>query len=258
MGIACNEVLDADTGQGCTEVHGQDLELRRLLGERLAKWAGIDRCPVEVAVQDHVVVAGHYLDRSLGEARIVKTMHRDAGLLRAEAPRRSHRKDVHSEALHDRSEHPPVVSADPIDLVHEHDRRHAEPTQGAKQQQRLRLHALDRRHDQDGAVENSEHAIHLGDEIWVSRRVDEVDHHTVDHERHHRGPDRDPALALQGERVGLRGAVIDATDLVDDSSCVQQPFGESGLTGVYVRQDPQVQHRQLASRPSDRHQVPDR
>ena len=77
------------------------------------------------------------LDGSLGEGRIVKTMHCDAGSLRADVPRRSHREDVRGEALCDRCEHSLVVSADPVDLVHEHDRRHAEPAQGAKQQQRL-------------------------------------------------------------------------------------------------------------------------
>ena len=183
---------------------------------------------------------------------------REAGSLRADARRRAHREDVRGEAVGDGGEHSSVVGADAVDLVHEHDRRHAEPAQGAEQQQRLRLHALDRRDDQDGAVEHAEHALDLGDEVRVPRRVDEVDRHAVDHEGHDGGLDRDPALALQRERVGLRGAVVDATDLVDDSGRVQQPFGEGGLTGVDVRQDPQVQHRHVASRPSDRHQVPDR
>jgi hypothetical protein len=39
---------------------------------------------------------------------------------------------------------------------------------------------------------------------------------------------------------------------------VQQPFGEGGLTGVDVRQDPQVQRCHSASRPSDRLHYPDR
>ena len=79
-----------------------------------------------------------------------------------------------------------VVGADPVDLVHEHDRRHAEPAQGAEEQQGLRLHALDGRDDQDGAIEDAEHALDLGDEVRVPRRVDEVDRHAVDHERRRR------------------------------------------------------------------------
>ena len=60
-----------------------------------------------------------------------------------------------------------------------------------------------------------------------------------DRERRDGGPDRDPAPPLERQRVGLRRAGIDAAELVDDARVVQQPFGESCLTGVYVRQDPQ-------------------
>ena len=152
---------------------------------------------------------------------------------------------------------PRHVGAHPVDLVDEDDRGHAEPTQGPEQQQRLRLHALDGRHDQDGSVEHAEHALDLGDEVGVSRCVDEVDRHAVDHEGHDGGLDRDAPLAFQRQRIGLGGAVVDATDLVDDPGRVQQPFGEGGLTGVDVRQDPDVRCRHVSSRPSDRH-VPDR
>ena len=34
---------------------------------------------------------------------------------------------------------------------------------------------------------------------------------------------------------------VDAADLVDDAGRVEQPFGESRLTGVYMRQDSQVE-----------------
>ena len=65
-----------------------------------------------------------------------------------------------------------------------------------------------------------------------------------------RGLDRDAALPLERERVGLGGAGIDAADLVDDAGGVEQPLGESGLTGVYMRQDPQVERSsQQASYP---------
>ena len=60
-------------------------------------------------------------------------------------------------------------------------------------------------------------------------------------ERHDGGLDRDPALALQRQRIGLRRAVVDAADLVDDAGGVEQPLGEGGLTGVDVRQDAKVE-----------------
>jgi len=83
----------------------------------------------------------------------------------------------------------------------------------------------------------------------VPGRVDQVDRHVVDDERDDRRLDRYPALALQRQRIGLRAPVIDAADLVDDAGGMQQPLGEAGLTGVYVRQDPQVQVLHGASCP---------
>ena len=83
------------------------------------------------------------------------------------------------------------------------------------------------------------HPFHLGDEVRMARRIDQVDVDVVDCERRHGRPDRDAALSLQRQRVGLRRAGIDAADCVDDAGLVQQPFGESCLTGVYMRQDSQ-------------------
>jgi len=71
---------------------------------------------------------------------------------------------------------------------------------------------------------------------------------SVDH-----GTTQTDSLPLQRQEVGLCAAVIDAADVVDDTGRVQQPFGESCLTGVYVRQDPQVQRSvQQASYPPNR------
>ena len=47
-----------------------------------------------------------------------------------------------------------------------------------------------------------------------------------------------PALAFERQGVGAGAARVDAADLVDDTGGVQQPFGQAGLTGVDVRQDP--------------------
>ena len=48
-------------------------------------------------------------------------------------------------------------------------------------------------------------------------RVDQVDGDVADRERDDRGLDRDAALPLQRERVGLRVAGVDAAELVDDA-----------------------------------------
>ena len=110
-----------------------------------------------------------------------------------------------------------------------------------QQERRLCLHALDRRDDEHGAVEHSEDALDLGDEVRVPGRVDEVDGDVADRERRYRRLDRDAALLLERERVGLRGAVVDAAELVDHAGGMQQPLGERCLTGVYMRQDSQVE-----------------
>ena len=128
-----------------------------------------------------------------------------------------------------------------VDLVHEQQRRDAQPLQRAHQDAGLRLHALDGGDHQDGAVQHAQHPLHLGDEVGVARGVDQVDRDVVDGERDDRGLDRDPALLLERQRIGLRRSGIDAADLVDNPGGVQQPLGESRLTGVYMRQDAQVE-----------------
>ena len=153
----------------------------------------------------------------------------------------THCGDHRREPLRDGRQHAVVSGAGTVDLVDEDQRRDAEPLQRAHQDTGLRLHALDRGDHQHRAVEHAQGAFHLGDEVRVPGGVDQVDGDVADRERHHRGLDRDPALPLQRERVGLRRASVDAADLVDDTGGEQQPLGEGGLTGVYMRQDPQVQ-----------------
>ncbi len=128
-----------------------------------------------------------------------------------------------------------------VDLVHEQDRGNAQPLERPHQQAGLRLHALDRGDHQHGAVEHVQHPFHLGDEIRVAGRVDQVDRDVIDGERHHGGLDRDAALPFQRQGVGLGTAVIDAADLVDDAGGEEKPLGQARLTGVYMRQNPQVQ-----------------
>ena len=51
---------------------------------------------------------------------------------------------------------------------------------------RLRLHALDRRDDEHRAVEHEQRPLDLGDEVGVTRRVDDVDGEVADRERDRR------------------------------------------------------------------------
>ena len=61
-----------------------------------------------------------------------------------------------------------------------------------------------------------------------------------------------PRLPFERQGIGLGVAVIDAADLVDDTGGIEQPLGEGGLTGVYMRQNPKVQSAHRASCPLDR------
>jgi hypothetical protein len=136
-----------------------------------------------------------------------------------------------------------------VDLVHEEDGGQAQPPQRPQQHAGLRLHPLDGGHHQHGAVEDAQRPLHLGDEVRVPRRVDQVDRDPVDRERGDGGLDGDPALPLQRQGVGLRAARVDAADRVDGPGGVQQPLGQAGLSGVNMRQDPQVQRAHEASCP---------
>ena len=115
------------------------------------------------------------------------------------------------------------VGTGPVDLVDEDQRRDVESLDGTEEQRRLGLDALDRRNDEDRAVEHAQDALDLGDEIGVAGRVDEVDGQIADEERGDGGADRDAAFALEVERVGLGGAGVDAADAIDGaggkSSC---------------------------------------
>ena len=46
---------------------------------------------------------------------------------------------------------------------------------------------------------------------------------------------------LELQRVGLRGAGIDAADPPDDAGLEEEPLGEAGLAGIDMRQDAQVE-----------------
>ena len=139
-----------------------------------------------------------------------------------------------------------------VDLVHEDQRRDAEPLEGAHEHPGLGLNALHGRDDEHGPVEDVEHPFDLGDEVRVAGSVDEVDGDVVDGERDDGGLDRDTPLAFERERIGLSAACVDAADLVDDAGGVEQPLGQAGLTGVDVGQDPQIEHSHRERCPRDR------
>ena len=89
------------------------------------------------------------------------------------------------------------IGAAAIGLVHEDQRRNPQTLERAHQDARLRLHALDSRHDEHDAVEDAQHSLHLRDEVRMAGRVDQVDGDVVDRERDDRRFDRDSALLFE-------------------------------------------------------------
>ncbi len=156
----------------------------------------------------------------------------------------AHRDDRGTDPRRDLVQQPVEARSGTVHLVHEDQRRDAQPVQGAGDHPGLCLHALDGRDDQDSAVKNRQCPLHLGDEIRVPGRVDQIDRTVVNAERDDRGLDGDPASPFQLQGVGLRAAVVHAADLVDDPGGVQKPLGEAGLTGVDVRQDAEIENTQ--------------
>ncbi len=238
-----------DRGAEVDGVHQGPPGLGREFPAQLA--VGNGQLIVYVRGQDLVVPFGEHLGQP-GPGRGIRRLEGRKGRHPAAEPAgASHRDDGRGEPFGDRPQDPPLIRARTVDLVHEQQGRDAQPLQGSHQDASLRLHALDGGEHQDGAVQDAQHPLDLSDEVRVAGGVDQVDRDGVDGERGDRGLDRDPALPLQRQRIGLRGAGIDAADLVDDTGGVQEPLGESGLTGVYMRQDAQVERAlRQASYPS--------
>jgi hypothetical protein len=197
-------------------------------------------------------VVGEELGQPGREGGVVRAVGTGPGGGRARVGGRPHGHHGRGQALGDRPQGPSGVGAAAVELVDEDEGRGAEAPQRPQQHPGLGLHALDGRDDQHGAVEHAQHPLHLGDEVRVAGRVDQVDGEVVDAERDDRRLDGDAALAFQVQGVGLGAALVDAAWLVDDPGGVQQPLGQGRLTGVDMGQDPQVEYGHGASCPLGR------
>ena len=166
----------------------------------------------------------------------------EGGPAGAQSAYRAHRDDRRCQPFRDIAYQALVARAAAVDLVDEEQHRDAQSPQGTPQDARLRLDALDGRHHQDDTVQHAQRALHLGHEIRVAGRVDQVDGGVIDGERDDGGLDRDSALPLQRQRIRLRRARIDAAWLVDDTSAVEQALRQRCLAGVNMCEDPQIQY----------------
>lgn len=133
--------------------------------------------------------------------------------------------------------------AETVDLVGEDEGWETGDADRPREATGLGLHALDGRDHQHHAVEHAQRPLNLRDEIRVSGGVDQIDLAGVQLERHHGGLDGDAAGAFQLQGVGLGRALVDTADRADDAGLEEDTLGEAGLTGVDVRQDPDIDNR---------------
>jgi hypothetical protein len=155
----------------------------RLRGERSAEAGGRDaRLVLEVRVEQRLVVLRQQLDELRREGLVAVAMRKGCGAAAALADRGRHRDRRRRQRPPDFPHHPRAVGAAAVELVHEQERRDPQALQRPHQHPGLRLHALDGRDDEDDAVEDAQDTFHLGDEVRVAGRVDQVDRGVPDRE----------------------------------------------------------------------------
>ncbi len=105
---------------------------------------------------------------------------------------------------------------------------------------RLRLHAGDRVEAGNRAIENAQRALHLGREVHVARRVDNVDAGVLPGAGGGGGGNRNAALLLLLHPVHGRSALVHLADTVRDARIEEDALGRRRLAGVNVRHDPDI------------------
>ena len=105
---------------------------------------------------------------------------------------------------------------------------------------RLRLYALHGVKYRDRAVEHAQRSLHLGGEVHVAGRIDNVDADVAPDAGGGSGRDGDAALLLLLHPVHGRSAFMDLADAVRASCIEQDALRRSGLTGIDVGHDADI------------------
>ena len=114
-------------------------------------------------------------------------------------------------------------------------------TADAEEFARLRLDALCRVDDHDGAVHRHQRAVRVLTEVLMARRIEDIDPIAVIVELQHRGRDRDAALFFDlhpvGDGMTLCLARLDRAREMYRPAVEQQLLGERRLARVRMRDD---------------------
>ena len=231
-----------------TEEDRVDLHGASLRGEQRPEPADGERPFVRDVVPEHgVVPLGKHLGQPRAQGGVAVQPGAEAGGAGTGVVDGAHGDHARREPARHRLEHALAVRAGPVDLVDEDQRRDGYPPERPHEQRRLGLDALDRGDDEDRPVQDAKDALDLGDEVRVAGRIDDVDREVAEGERRDGRLDRDAALALELEGVGLGRAGVDAADVVDRAGVVEKSLGEGGLTGVDVGEDSEIERTHGAS-----------
>jgi hypothetical protein len=138
--------------------------------------------PVQVAGRHRVIATGQQLGEGVDVRRVRRAEGTYGHRAGAEPVHLAQGDDVRAQLAGDGADQRLVAGAGTVDLVDEDHRGDAEPTKGAHQHPGLGLDPFHGGDDEHGAVEHVEHAFDLGDEVRVTRRVDQVDENLPDPE----------------------------------------------------------------------------
>ena len=188
-----------------------------------------------------IALACEFLRRAFGPRDAAGGKIEHAFELAAHADRIGLRTDVEREHVGDlveQFEHRPAFA---VDLVDEGDDRHAAQATDLEQLARLRLDALRGVDHHHGGIDRGQRAIGIFGEVFVPRRVEQVEGDSITLEGHHRARHRDPALLLDLHPVRTRAsrlaARLDFAGEVDRAALQQEFLGQRRLARVGMRDD---------------------
>ena len=164
-----------------------------------------------------------------------------AGEIAAAANRPGHRRGIERQRLFDLVEQLERIAALAIHLVDEGDDRNVAQAADLEKLACARLDALGGVDHHDRRVDRRQRAIGVFGEVLVARRVEQIEDAAVVIEGHHRGDDRNAALALDRHPVRARRAAVtlglDLPGEIDRAAEQQQLFGQRRFAGVGMGND---------------------
>ena len=215
--------------------------------------------PSTARLSSSIACGALVLGQKLGDARVVGAVDGErrrvlakrrqpaapdvigAGERASAADRPGERRGVERERLLDLVEEIERIAGFAVHLVDEGDDRDVAQPADLEQFSRARLDALGRVDHHHGGVDGGQGPVGVLGKVFVARRVEQVEDAVAVFEGHHRGHDRNAALALDAHPVGAGLAAIGLgahlAGELNRAAKQEQLLGQRGLAGVGVRDD---------------------